>query len=307
LFVPAGTTAFSHGPLFLYTGKCKINFLLLIKKQSKYDEILGFPTLVNKTLLTIEQMFNYLVILLNIKFKSMKTSIKLFALIMTLGIASACSTGAGEKTQAGEAQQVKSTDYDIVMTVDKNQSSLGWEGYKPTGQHHGIVEISNGELMMKDGRLTGGKFAFDMNTITVHDLTDPEWNGKLTGHLKSADFFEVEAYPTATFEITAIEPLQDPGMDPSKEKGDIIPTHSITGNLTMKGITKGITFNAKIDRLDDMLKAESNMFFLDRTEWNVQFKSKKIFAGLKDDFINDEMGIKFQIVARAQGDDVAAM
>jgi len=237
----------------------------------------------------------------------MKTNIKFFAFIILASVASACSTGAGEKTQAGEARQVKSTDYDMVMTVDKNQSSLGWEGYKPTGQHHGIVEISNGELMMKDGRLAGGKFAFDMNTITVHDLTDPEWNGKLTGHLKSADFFEVETYPEATFEITGIEPIESATIDPSMEKGDIVPTHAVTGNLTMKGITRSVTFNARVEKMENMLKAESNMFFLDRTEWNVQFKSKKIFAELKDDFINDEMGIKFRIVARTQGEDVAAL
>jgi hypothetical protein len=159
---------------------------------------------------------------------------------------------------------------------------------------------------MKDGKLAGGTFVFDMNNIIVQDLTDPEWNGKLTNHLKSADFFEVETYPTATFEITDVQPIDGSSIDMSKEKGDIIPTHTIAGNLTMKGITKGITFNAKVDMKDNMLRAESNMFFLDRTEWNVQFKSKKIFAELKDDFINDEMGIKFQVVAKGGSQDVAS-
>jgi polyisoprenoid-binding protein YceI len=144
-----------------------------------------------------------------------------------------------------------------------------------------------------------------MNTITVLDLTDPEWNGKLTGHLKSADFFEVETYPQSSFEIIDVQPIDASSIDPSKEKGDIVPTHAITGNLTMKGISKGITFNARVEMNDNMLIAESNMFFIDRTEWNVQFKSKKIFANLKDDFINDEMGIKFQIVAQPQNEDLA--
>ena len=65
----------------------------------------------------------------------------------------------------------------------------------------------------------------------------------------------------------------------------------------MKGITKSITFHAKVDKMDNMIMAESNMFFIDRTEWNVQYKSKKISAKFKDDFINDEMGIKLKIVS----------
>ena len=236
----------------------------------------------------------------------MKTNLKLLAIILSTGILASCGTGAGEKTQATDATEVKTSEFDMVMVVDQDQSTLGWEGYKPTGQHHGIVGLNRGEVMLSDGKLTGGKFTFDMNTITVHDLTDPEWNGKLTGHLKSADFFEVETYPTATFEITEVKPVDANMVDLSKEKGDVIPTHAITGNLTMKGITKGITFHARVDNNGDELVAESNMFFLDRTEWNVQFKSKKIFAELKDDFINDEMGIKFQIVAKPAGQDLAS-
>lgn len=235
----------------------------------------------------------------------MRTNSKIFAFILLASIATACASGGGEKTQATDAREVKSSTYDRIMVVDMDQSTLGWEGYKPTGQHHGIVALKSGEVMMSDGKLTGGKFTFDMNNIIVQDLTDPEWNGKLTGHLKSADFFEVETYPEAIFEITGIESIETASVDPSKEKGDIAPAHAITGNLTMKGITKSVTFNARVQMMENMLKAESNMFFLDRTEWNVQFKSKKIFAELKDDFINDEMGIKFRIVARAQGEDVA--
>jgi polyisoprenoid-binding protein YceI len=235
----------------------------------------------------------------------MKTSLKLTIFVLMAFTVASCSNNAGETTEATDASKVKSTDYDIIMTIDKNQSELGWEGYKPTGQHHGTVDITSGEVKLADGRITGGEFIFDMNTITVLDLTDPEWNGKLTGHLKSADFFEVETYPQSSFEIIDVQPIDASSIDPSKEKGDIVPTHAITGNLTMKGISKGITFNARVEMNDNMLIAESNMFFIDRTEWNVQFKSKKIFANLKDDFINDEMGIKFQIVAQPQNEDLA--
>jgi len=146
-----------------------------------------------------------------------------------------------------------------------------------------------------------------MNSITVQDLTDPEWNGKLTGHLKSADFFEVESHPQANFEITEVKSLESASIDPTKENGEIVPTHAITGNLTMKGITKSITFNAKVDKSDKMIMAESNMFFIDRTEWNIQYKSKKISAKFKDDFINDEMGIKLKIISVPGENEMASL
>jgi hypothetical protein len=236
----------------------------------------------------------------------MKKIFKFFVIITFSGIIASCSSNRGEKTQTTEAGKVNSAGYDMMMTVDTKKSALEWEGYKPTGQHHGIVEIASGELMIKDARLTGGKISFDMNAIIVYDLTDPEWNSKLTNHLKSSDFFEVETYPEASFEITNVQPVDGTSIDKSKEIGDVVPTHQITGNLTIKGITRGITFNASIQNVDNVIVAESNMFFLDRTEWNVQYKSKKIFAGLKDDFINDEMGIRFMVVAMPSTENLAS-
>ncbi len=236
----------------------------------------------------------------------MKNTVKLASLLVIAAIAASCSTGGGEKTQTKEAVESKAASFDKVFVVNPQESQIAWEGYKPTGQHHGTVNVTKGNLMVKDGMITGGKFTFDMNSITVLDLTDPEWNGKLTGHLKSADFFEVETHPQAAFEITDVKPVDGTMIDKSKEKGDIVPSHAITGNLTMKGITKSITFHAKVDKADNRITAESNMFFIDRTEWNVQYKSKKLFAELKDDFINDEMGIKLKVVS-VPGDDLASL
>lgn len=222
------------------------------------------------------------------------------AILMIAGIATACASGGGEKTTATEAQKTTVKEYDSHFAVNTGESRIAWEGYKPTGQHDGTIGIASGKLKMNEGQLTGGTFTIDMNTITVLDLTDEGMNGKLTGHLKSADFFEVETYPEASFEITGIQAIDGATIDRSMEKGDIIPTHAITGNLTMKGISKSITFNARVEQTDSRLTAESNMFFLDRTEWNVQYKSKKISAKFKDDFINDEMGIRLKIVADQQ-------
>ncbi len=232
---------------------------------------------------------------------------KISAILMIAGFATACASGGGETTRTSEAKEAKTASFDQVYQVKADESQISWEGYKPTGQHHGTVNFTGGELKVREGNITGGNFTFDMNSITVLDLTDPEWNGKLTGHLKSSDFFEVEAYPQATFEITGIQAIDPAAVDMSKEKGDITPTHAVTGNLTMKGISKSITFNARVDQTENMIAAESNMFFIDRLEWNIQFKSKTISAKFKDDFINDEMGIKLKVAAVAGSEPVASL
>lgn len=227
----------------------------------------------------------------------MKTLINITTIILILAVAAGCSFVGGEKIQTEDAAKVENASFDRILIVKPNESILAWEGYKPTGQHHGTVGLTEGNLMIKDGEVAGGKFVFDMNSIAVLDLTNPEWNGKLTRHLKSPDFFEVENHPQATFEITVVKPIQATSVGMNADKGEIIPTHSITGNLSMKGISRSITFDARIDKSENLVLVESNMFFIDRTEWNVQYKSKKISAKFKDDFINDEMGIKLKIVS----------
>lgn len=233
----------------------------------------------------------------------MKILGKLIAFAIVLGLA-ACSSG-GQKTEAKDAAEVKSATYDLNYEVNIEQSIVEWEGYKPTGTHNGTVDITDGKLKFSEGNLVGGSFTIDLTSIVVLDLTDPDMNGKLRGHLLSADFFEVETYPSASFEITGVETLVNVQVDPTKEKGDLIPTHSISGNLTMKGITKNITFNALVSMSENTFTAQTNMFFIDRVAWNVQYGSKTLFADLKDNFINDEMGIKINLMAQASSETAA--
>jgi len=229
-------------------------------------------------------------------FNIMKNQMKFFALSAIIIIAAACSSG-GTKTEATDAQDVKSGEADQVFTANTNESLVEWQGWKPTGNHYGSIDISNGDLEVNDGKLVGGSFTIDMNSITVVDLKDAEDNANLTGHLKSADFFEVSTYPMAQFEITEVKAIDGTKIDKSKEKGEVVPTHAITGNLTMKDITKSITFNAKVAMSDDQIKAHTNQFYIDRAQWNVRYGSKSFFDDLKDNFINDEMGITITLVA----------
>jgi len=226
----------------------------------------------------------------------MKTTFKFLFFAAIIASFAAC-TSSGEKTEATTAKSIEETSYNETYTVNAKDSKLEWQGWKPTGTHDGAVNIASGNLLVNNQQLVGGSFTIDMTSIVVLDIEDPEYNAKLKGHLTSADFFEVETYSTASFEITGVKAIDGNSIDENKEKGDVIPNHSITGNLTMKGITKSITFNAMVDITSSKITASTNQFYINRTDWNVQYGSKKFFSDLKDKFINDEMGISIKLRA----------
>ena len=84
-----------------------------------------------------------------------------------------------------------------------------------------------------------------------------------------------------------------------------MPTHTITGNLTLKAITKSISFNSMVSVDGDNFEAQTNQFFIDRSEWAVKYGSRKFFDDLKDKFINDEMGIGIKLVAKISTNETA--
>lgn len=196
----------------------------------------------------------------------------------------ACSSTPGEKVEAEAKQEVKAAPITAkTLNVDTEASTISWVGTKPTGQHEGMMKIKDGQLMVEGETLVGGKFTLDMVSIAVTDLEGEE-KGKLEGHLKTGDFFEVEKYPTAMFEITAVKAVE--GVENA--------THNITGNLTMKEQTKSVTLPAKVSYQDGVLTAETPDFKIDRTEWGIVYKSSKV----GDMAINDEMGIKISLMAK---------
>jgi polyisoprenoid-binding protein YceI len=221
--------------------------------------------------------------------------IKFFALLTITAMLAACGNPKGEKAETGEAQDVQDVAEATTYTVNTENSNLEWLGTKPTGEHFGKVMLKDGSLEMKDGNIVGGNFTVDLSTISVDDIEDEEMNMKLKGHLLSSDFFDVDSFPTASFEITSVEAIEN--FDGELEEGQEVPTHKITGNLTMKDVTKSITFHSAVNITENEISASSPQFLLDRTEWNVQYGSKKLFPDLKDKFIHDEMGLKINLVA----------
>ena len=174
------------------------------------------------------------------------------------------------------SQSVVAQD-NFKVTVEN--SKLTWKGYKPTGDHTGTISLASGNIAIKNNTLTGGSFVANMNTIK-----DNDGSAKLEGHLKSADFFEVTTFPTSKFEITKTE-----------VKGAKI---HVTGNMTIKGITKQITFPATLAVNKDDVTLTSDTFQINRADFNVKYNSKSFFDDLKDKFINDDFDFQVTIVAK---------
>jgi polyisoprenoid-binding protein YceI len=177
------------------------------------------------------------------------------------------------------------------VTVSVADSKVNWTGNKPTGEHNGYIKLSGGEITIDKNEITGGSFTLDLNAIVNVDIKDEGMNNRLVGHLKSPDFFDVAKYPTARFVITKVTKL------PGNAAGAAKATHRIEGDLTIKDITRKISFDASINLLNGKLTASTNPFTLDRTQWGITYQSKSIFAELKDQFIYDDMTLSVELVS----------
>lgn len=200
----------------------------------------------------------------------------------------ACNGPKGEKVDAKDANAVGSSVGQEMM-VDLTKTLVYWEGAKPTGMHNGSVSLTDGFVRVNEGDLVGGEFTMDMKSIKVLDLTDEKMNGMLVGHLMSPDFFLVDSFPTAKFVITRVMPMESSSADANVK---------IEGNLTLRGVTKGITFSAMVSMNGAMMEAKTPQFVINRVDWGVNYGSKSVIANLKDNFINDEMGLRIELVTK---------
>ncbi len=163
-----------------------------------------------------------------------------------------------------------------------------------------MVKVSGCELNVEDTNNRGGNFILNMNSIAV---TRPKGskeadNNKLLGHLKSPDFFEVAANPEATFVITSVKPFSGTVKQEDETRQESIskykvanPTHTVSGNLTIKGITKNIEFPARITNIGDILNAIAK-FNIDRSQWNI------VYPGKPDDLIRNDIHMGIALKAK---------
>jgi len=153
--------------------------------------------------------------------------------------------------------------------VDASKSSINWLAKKVTGQHSGTVNLKSGTLVFKGKKLASGTFVVDMTSLTATDLTG-EYLGKLNGHLKSEDFFGTEKFPTATLVFKKIG-VKAPNV------------YTVTGDLTIKGITNPITFDLATTK-----NTAATTFKVDRTKYDIKYNSASIFSSIGDKAISDD-------------------
>ncbi len=170
------------------------------------------------------------------------------------------------------------------VVVDVANSVVNWKGQKVTGSHEGTIGLKSGELNYEGDVLTGGQFVIDMTSLNCTDL-EGEYKGKLEGHLQSPDFFNVAEFPTATFNITKVTAKGTPG------------DYKITGDLTIKGITKSIKFYAHVESTDTG-KVYTSAITIDRTDFDVRYGSGSFFDSLGDKTIYDEFDLNVKLVTK---------
>jgi len=150
------------------------------------------------------------------------------------------------------------------------ESKVGFVGSKVTGSHNGGFTNVTGTVNVNGGKVVGSpEILIDMKST----WTD---TARLTGHLKSPDFFDVEKYPTSTFTVTSVEPAE--------------PQAKVVGNLNLHGVTKSITFPAAVQVTDDAVTVKAE-FAINRKEFNISY------AGKADDLIRDNVVIKLDLRA----------
>ena len=158
--------------------------------------------------------------------------------------------------------------------IDTAASKVTWIGTKVTGKHNGTINLKSGSVFAKDGAIVAGKFVADMATIEDKDLSG-EYQAKLTKHLRSEDFFDAAKFPEGSFEISSVE---------KSATG-----YTVKGNLTLKGVTHGVTFDAEIVSDKGAPKSAKANFNIDRKKWGV------VYPGKPDDLISDTVNLTLDL------------
>lgn len=242
--------------------------------------------------------------------------IKISLLFFALAVFMFNCGGAPETAETGEAQEVDETQKEesVEFKVDPASTEVAWAAFKgvgaiPAGGHNGTFPVTEGVVNVKGGEIVGGKYTFSVENMTVKDIpVEEESHAKLLGHLKDTDFLEAAKFPNASFEITGVEAYKAPeGEEATEETTDEEaavkpleeqettenPTHWITGNLTLKGVSKSVKFPANVSLSEESVSAKA-VFYINRTDWELVYNND---ASLGDKFIRDEVKISFDITA----------
>jgi polyisoprenoid-binding protein YceI len=159
------------------------------------------------------------------------------------------------------------------LAINPSNSKIAFVGAKVTRSHDGGFTDFAGKVDLAEP-VEQSQIEVTIQTVSLY--ADEE---KLTKHLKSPDFFDVEKFPTATFRSTEIR----------KEGAG----HTITGDLTLHGVTKRISFPATIEVTNSAVNANAE-FSLNRQDFGIAY------AGMPDDLIRDLVVIKLSLGLQRQ-------
>ena len=213
------------------------------------------------------------------------------AAVAAAALLSACSK-APEAPKAEATAAAESTITGDTLTLDLAASEVAWVGTKVTGRHNGTVKLKSAHFLTQGDSVVGGEFVLDMAAIAVLDLTG-EWKGKLEGHLKSPDFFAVDSFPTARFVVTQL----------GRAAAGDSASHRVSGNLTLRGVTKQISFPATITSTGTAAEGRHTAvarFNLNRKDFGVAY------TGKQDDLIADAINLTLKLVSASRPAPAAA-
>lgn len=188
-----------------------------------------------------------------------------------------------------DVQPVESTVSDTYY-VNTQESSIKWaasktfiEGYTDTG----TVDVKEGAFQFTEGVLVDGMVRIDMTSITPVTTGVGGGLDRLGSHLSSADFFDVEQYPEASFTITDVAPHEQEGV------------YAVTGDLTIKDTTETLETIVYASQRDTSIVVTTNLE-IDRTLFDVRFGSGKFFQNLGDKTIDDTFQLEVVLVGEPQ-------
>ena len=177
-------------------------------------------------------------------------------------------------------------DKPMVTTynVDTEKTMITYTGKKITGSHSGAVKAKSGNLVFTGPELTGGEIIVDMNSMSNTDLAgDPDTQKKFLGHMMSPDFFDTAKYPESKLMIKKTKMV---GKD-----------LEVTGDLTMIGQTKPVTFKVTDWKWTDKEVTGKSKVVVDRTKWGLKYGSASFFKSLGDKAIHNEFTLDIDLRA----------
>lgn len=189
----------------------------------------------------------------------------------------------------GTGSQTGSDTPSGMFEVDTETSVVRWTGRNLFNHHLGTVKLASGRIEVKNGELQSARFTLDMNSIACEDLADTAYNALLIRHLRDDDFFAVDRFPTAEFVCERAEPL--PACTPGT------PNYTLHGAMTLRGVTKPLSFPAVIAAADTDHLTGQAQFELDRTQFGSHYGSGKLFAFLGKHVVNDHIHLHLKLHA----------